>query len=231
MTYATLAFGRVKFRVLTVSLDGQEQELNREQAAEYYERTVTRPQTDAYEQQLADQRAKAQEFVGAAKVRTYEQARREYEAAPRRFGMKQGTEPEPFDEVTLDGRLRKVPPGTAQEFLQQEASRRFPEPTGPPLTVSSSFSAWFQQNSKEKRTWRAELITRDARQVLDLGRNLRWQEGFVVESAMRELDRLEREGWTLVHVSEDHGLYAGADAVDEAYLTRVRYLLHRRSER
>jgi hypothetical protein len=56
--------------------------------------------------------------------------------------------------------------------------------------------------------------------------NLRRDWGFPLIEALRELNRLEEQGWKIVHVSEDHGLYQGADTADEAYLTRVRYLLH-----
>lgn len=35
-------------------------------------------------------------------------------------------------------------------------------------------------------------------------------------------ERRVRRGWFM---SEDHGLYNGADSLDEAYLTRVRYLM------
>ena len=34
-------------------------------------------------------------------------------------------------------------------------------------------------------------------------------------------------GWTVAHVSEDRGVYLGADVPDESYVTRIRYLLIR----
>ncbi len=42
-----------------------------------------------------------------------------------------------------------------------------------------------------------------------------------------EIGRARHEDRRLTHVSEDHGLYNGADAPNEAYLARVRYLLVR----
>lgn len=77
-------------------------------------------------------------------------------------------------------------------------------------------------------TWKAELITAEGTVPIDLGRPVNTTDaGYPIQVAMRLLERLAADGWRLMHVSEDHGLYRGADAPYEAYLTRVRYVLAR----
>lgn len=71
------------------------------------------------------------------------------------------------------------------------------------------------------------MVTAADRTAIELPADMVWDWGYPVAAALAELDRLESQGWKIIHVSEDHGLYQGADANDEAYLTRVRYLLHR----
>ena len=222
MTYATLVFGRVKVRVVTVTEDDETRELERDQAEQYHERTNTERET--YHRQLQEQLAGKAAFMRTVQVRSYSQARAEYDAAPRRFGFTQGTMPDPFDEITIAGTVHKVAPGKAEEFVAKEVARRFPEPVEP--SIPDAFDKWFTQNSREKRTWHAELVTGEGSRRIGID-DARQKWGFVIGAAMRELDRFERDGWTLVHVSEDHGLYAGADSPDEAYLTRVRYLLRK----
>lgn len=47
------------------------------------------------------------------------------------------------------------------------------------------------------------------------------------EAIVSTLNRLAGQGWNVVHVSEDHGLYRGMDIADESFVTRIRYLLRR----
>lgn len=54
-----------------------------------------------------------------------------------------------------------------------------------------------------------------------------WWMGMPGEAIVQALNRLAEEGWHVLHVSEDHGVYAGVDTVDESFPTRVRYLLRR----
>jgi hypothetical protein len=88
---------------------------------------------------------------------------------------------------------------------------------------SSYFGSWYASLKKEVRTWQAEFVGPDGTSPITLGTE-GW--AFPVSIALQELNKLERQGWKIVHVSEDHGLYQGVDTADEAYLTRVRYLLH-----
>jgi hypothetical protein len=222
MKYATLIIGRAKYPVVTVTDNGESRELTSKAAKEYHARVVSAP-WDAYAKQQEAVRAGRVSFKAACDVWTYKQALEEYNSQPRKFGMVKGTPPETNDEVIIEGRKHKVPAGTAEGFITTEAERRFPDPSSPD-GVRLDFDQWFKSKSTDKRTWQAEFITGGYTESLEFEPQ-GWSWGYPIAAAMRELDRLARDGWKLVHISEDHGLYAGADAHDEAYLTRVRYLL------
>jgi hypothetical protein len=222
MKYATLVIGRTKYRAVAVTEDGESRELLYEEAKDYHSRVISAPWV-AFNSNREAAQSKRATFKEACEVRTNQEALEEYNAQPRRFGMVKGDPPEQVDFVLIEERTHKIPKGTANRFIEEEAYRRYPDPQ-PPSGKCSDFDQWFNINSKDKRTWKAEFI-RGERSELLVFDALDWSWGYPIAAAMRELDRLAREGWKLVHVSEDHGLYAGADAADEAYLTRVRYLL------
>lgn len=222
MTFATLVFGRVKVQVIAVTQDGAEREFEPEEAADYFDRSILAPWR-AYDSEIDKVRARRADLKAHCVVRTHAQAMAEWNAGPRRFGAVKGSPPGPYDEITVDGRTLRVDAGSVADFIDKEALRKYPDPTKP-STQRPEFEQWSRGNTKEKRTWRAELVTGAGGTPVELGK-LEWQWGYPIAAALRELDRLEKQGWKLVHVSEDHGLYSGADTNDEAYLTRVRYLL------
>jgi hypothetical protein len=127
-------------------------------------------------------------------------------------------------QVTLDGTVHQVASDTVERFIQKEANSRYPDPSKPTVVA---FANWFQQHSEERRVWRAWFITADATEPVVGEIDAFGGQGFPMREAMRELDKRKQQGWQLVHVSEDHGLYSGADTPDEAYLARVRYLVEK----
>jgi hypothetical protein len=224
MTFGTLIFGRVRFDIVTVTDENGTSELDADQAKIYHQNVLMAPWRD-YEAAVAARQEAVAKFIESATVHSYEEAVREWDAAPRRLGFHKGPAPDPVDQVRIGDEAHHVPAGTAQDFLGEEAARRFPDPPAP--DKPADYSTWFSRKKHEKRTWQATFVTDSDERPIELGSSLSWPWGFPVAAALRELNRLERDGWMLVHVSEDHGLYAGADATDEAYLTRVRYLLAR----
>ncbi len=224
MTFGTLIFGRVRFDVVTVTDESGTSELDADRAKIYYENVVMAPWRD-FETVVATRQKAVAKFIESATVHSYEEAVREWDAGPRRLGFHKGPAPDPVDHVHIGDEAHQVPAGTAQDFLREEAARRFPDPPTP--DKPAKYAIWFSRKKHQTRTWQASFVTDTDERPIDLESPLSWAWGFPIAASLRELNRLEREGWTLVHVSEDHGLYAGADATDEAYLTRVRYLLSR----
>jgi hypothetical protein len=106
--------------------------------------------------------------------------------------------------------------------LETQAQRLFPDPV---KTAPESFETWWARRKASRRSWLAEFVTSKESKNLPLDDNLDWKWGYPISAALGLLNDLQELGWSLRHVSEDHGLYVGADAAEEAYLTRVRYLL------
>jgi hypothetical protein len=105
---------------------------------------------------------------------------------------------------------------------------------GPPASdqarqqLKADFFTWWPKHSTQVRTWYAEWLCARGTEPVDLDANVtagHW--GYPVMEAMQLLERYAGQGWHLVGVSEDHGLYTGVDAPQETFLTRVRYLLAR----
>jgi hypothetical protein len=213
LKHATLVFGRVKFEAVKIASNGKTRFLDVTDARAEYERG---PGAEAAAHAVAVKAVHEQRkaFVASATVKPGITVKRDT------GGLRKASVI--VDQVSVGGLVREVPPGEAQKFLQDEATRRFPTPSPP---GHSSFEAWFQDNKKTVRTWRAQFISDAAVRECELPPDLNWDWGFPIAVAMSELNRVAEDGWTLVHVSEDHGLYAGADAMDESYPVRVRYLL------
>jgi hypothetical protein len=52
-----------------------------------------------------------------------------------------------------------------------------------------------------------------------------WSSGVPLAGMTELLNRYAGDGWSIVHVSEDRGLYGGEDVPNESYPSRIRYLL------
>jgi hypothetical protein len=55
-----------------------------------------------------------------------------------------------------------------------------------------------------------------------------WTFGFPIDGALKVLNQLAAEGWSVAHVSEDRGIYKGLTNQTDAAVTTARYLLTRR---
>lgn len=78
-----------------------------------------------------------------------------------------------------------------------------------------------------ERGWACYVVSSDGeasrRQVEMSGT---WS-GVPLETITQQLNELGKDLWRVISVSEDRGLYLGADAHDESYPARIRYLLER----
>jgi hypothetical protein len=212
MTYATLAFRRLRYNAVKVTEAGQTRHLGEEAAQEYYAREVTGPAEQIYQQELAKQRKARMDFASTAVMHEPPTVRKERKA-------REGT-----DRVTLAGTNYDVPTGTVERFIRKQADNRYPDPPKPQV---KEFASWYRLTAQERRVWQGWLLTADGYELATEELTTWGGHAFPVQDALRQLDKLQQEGWRLVHVSEDHGLYQGVDVSDEAYLTRVRYLLER----
>jgi hypothetical protein len=105
---------------------------------------------------------------------------------------------------------------TAQEAWRQEESARGP--------ARREWSA--ETTVSEGSIWEASWCDAGGTHKLDvdLGSPVG---GIPVQGLVTLLDRYGAEGWRVLHVSEDRGVYQGTDVPDESYVTRIRYLLVR----
>lgn len=91
----------------------------------------------------------------------------------------------------------------------------------------SVFTEWRKEASAtEERGWQAVWFGAGGEQTLQFP-SLASRFGVPAEAMVSALNRYSAEGWRLVNVSEDRGVYRGADTFDEAYVSRIRYLLTR----
>lgn len=126
-----------------------------------------------------------------------------------------------------------LPDGTIEQFDRgkggEQISRQFRSATPPPAALddpSSSFTQWRNRITRsEVRTWRADLYVDGTATPLDIDTSQGWKYGLPIEEILRILNDLADKGWTVLHVSEDRGLYTGEDAQNDAYVTRARYML------
>lgn len=111
---------------------------------------------------------------------------------------------------------------TQQEFaaiVEQAASKRFPEPTA--LGLSNSLDGEVEKIV----VWAASLYLGDEPEQLPAFPS--WDFGLPIEGVLEVLNRIAADGWRVVHVSEDRGVYAGITNRTDASVTKARYLLAR----
>ena len=216
MTYGTLVFGRTTYNADAVESNDSTVYLTEPEAEKYFERETRDGGSPEYKATLATLRQARQAFIASAKVRTSVEVHREMGGLRKTRVF--------VDEVRVGGQTYQVDSGTADDFIYEAARARYPEPKRPD---PPNYVDWWMNNRTSHRTWKVEFVTTGGVENIELGRSLDSSWGFPIMRALAELERLQQDGWTLVHVSEDHGLYSGADAATEAYLSRVRYLLSR----
>lgn len=124
-----------------------------------------------------------------------------------------------FDELEIDGVVSKTAAGNGAVLLNAEAERRFPFPKDLTVKVGEGIRP-------EVRTWQARWTTDAHDESIPVPENLWWNTiptGWVIS----QLNTRASEGWRLLHVGVDEGLYEGRDTRLAAGPASVRYLLGR----
>lgn len=214
MGYATLGLQRVRFTAVPVRTDERVEHLEEPAAREHFRRTS--PAWQAYVDRIDAQRERRRRFAETAVVERDVPVRRDTGGL-----LKSRIK---VDFVTFGEHRHEVRAGTADSFVRKHTEKKFPELAD---TLPDPFPSWFAAHRAEFHSWRAVFVTADATTPVELGIDPtpRPAPDFPAEAAMRELDRLQGDGWNLVHVSEDRGRFGEPTA--EEYVARVRYLLSR----
>jgi hypothetical protein len=129
-----------------------------------------------------------------------------------------------------DGGEGGIPPGRSANHYAIQAWDRTHPPMGlykPNDPVRDARDAWLREAAvTEERGWEAAWCDSSGQSRLDVAVDT-WHWGVPGPAIVTLLDRYGAEGWKVAHVSEDRGVYRGADVAEESYVTRVRYLLVR----
>lgn len=128
-----------------------------------------------------------------------------------------------FDHVIVDGVTHKVDPGQGQALAVSLADEAFPIPT---TTQATAAPALRKQSTEAVRTWRARWVTSTENSTVPKPDDL-WWASIPTDWVVSELNRRAADGWKLVHVGVDHGMYAGLDAKLGGSPETIRYTLAR----
>ena len=128
------------------------------------------------------------------------------------------------DDSTREGPTADVPTMLYDECVRLHGD----EPHVP--TQDEDYETWLAETGAvgiEQRVWVGIEIEPDgSEREFEEGLD-GWRFGAPLAGINRELNRLAADGWMVVSVSEDKGLYLGSDSPDESYPSRIRYLLGR----
>jgi hypothetical protein len=214
--YCTLDLSRTRFDVLDVVVDGKPITLDVDTAKQYFESVVLTPAKSKLKSASdAVSRSRAV-FISSAQISQIE------------VRVDTGGTRKPKvtkDQVEVYGDVHQVSLGVGRRYLQQLAEKRFPEPA----VDLPRFLPWWKDigNKREMRVWRTRIVYAATVQPVEFADESTYGWGYPMMGIQRELERLGSEGWSLVHVSEDRGLYKGLDSDNESRLVGVRYLLAR----
>lgn len=217
MAYAMLTFGRAKVERYVVTAGDTSRVVSAAELETVKRELTARDEAERmaeHEATVADAARRRAEWL--AKVSLEENVSEVVRLNSRE------TETTTYDVLTIDGARQIYPAGTARSALEAKLAKRFPDVPPPVAGVPVVVT-----NADPNRTWVGRLVQEGTTTTLVVPENLDWAFGLPAEWIVSELGRLEAEGWALVSTSEDHGLYTGADAPNEAFVTRARYLLHR----
>ncbi len=123
------------------------------------------------------------------------------------------------------------PDGSSTECREQERDARIYETfrrIRGPAPDAWQFPTWRSEHIpkvEQKRGWIGIAYHPDGREeqlAVDL---LDWRYGAPLTGIAQILNKFSGQGWTVVSTSEDKGLYKGADAQQESYPSRMRFLL------
>ena len=215
MPYATLTIGRVRYNAIKTLREGRHFYLSEADAKDMYDSDIVKPADEEHAVALKQHEAALHKFDESVTVSKGVEIRRDTGGLRKSKVL--------IDEVFIGRTRHEVEAGRATHFVSEERDKQHPAPRRPEIPT---YESWFKSKAAEHRTWRAELITSSGSKAIALPEPFDWSWGFPIAVAIDLLEGLEQEGWKLVSVSEDRGLYSGADATNESYPTRVRYLLH-----
>jgi hypothetical protein len=114
----------------------------------------------------------------------------------------------------------------------QRAFERFAETSSEPQDPIPDYDVWRRQQAQRSPlvqpgvAWDATLFRDAENQPISI-QSRDWNYGLPVEEVLATLNTLAGEGWVVVQISEDRGLYQGIAANNDAWVTRARYLLAR----
>lgn len=217
MTYATLVVGRVKFRAVTITDGAGTRYASKEspEAQDLYDSKGDEAADQQHQKALEEHYKKLAAFDASVRIDTNVKELRDTGGLRKKEVV--------FDRVTVvPERALELEAGTGAGYIAKRRAESFPKPVRP---QRQTFDTWFANEAELVRTWQAVFYTADQQTPLAVPEDSDYSWGFPIAFALGVLGRLAGEGWRLVHVSEDRGLYNGADAPDESYPTRVRYLL------
>jgi hypothetical protein len=112
--------------------------------------------------------------------------------------------------------------------LKQLYTLENPEPT---LPDKQAYTAWKAAQAmqpevlREQRGWMATLYTPSGSEPIMIDGE--WKYGWPETDIVNILNKTGADGWQVISVTEDKGLYSGHDASSESGPTAVRYLLAR----
>jgi hypothetical protein len=127
------------------------------------------------------------------------------------------------------GQTHDVDPGHEENYLRDQfSSTVLPRPD---LNEYLDLDRWIEdsgaQLTSDQRGWHGRILFADHDQEIEDPELGHWFYGFPARAVLNTLNRLSGEGWRVVSVSEDKGLYLGEDASKEAGPVAARYLLSR----
>lgn len=121
-----------------------------------------------------------------------------------------------------DGRsLGNVAQGGFDAVVEEAAREKFPDPDVHNLPYGD------QVGNKQIVVWAVGLYLNGEHKRLPAFTN--WEFGFPIDGALKILNQLAAEGWSVANVSEDRGIYKGQTNQTDSWVTKARYLLTRSS--
>jgi hypothetical protein len=105
------------------------------------------------------------------------------------------------------------------DLAEKVALERFPEPNLGNVAQATNGGA------EKVVVWAAGLYLDGEYKALPAFQY--WTFGLPIEAVLKVLNELAAAGWSVVHVSEDRGLYAGVTNQTDSWVTKARYLLAR----
>lgn len=117
-----------------------------------------------------------------------------------------------------DGEMLTTVKGDAHVQIEDLAAKRFPDPTAYNLGPRGGTTV-------QTVAWAAGLYLDGTYKRLPAFPH--WAFGLPIENVLAVLNDLAAQGWSVAHVSEDRGLYAGLTNRTDSAVTTARYLLVR----